>query len=351
MVSILDSYQYVMLSEYKRFMNALDEASANIIQNSLNLEVDEETTYHRDHIDRTKSIHDVATIMISLLWEDYIVRGVGDMLTGSEVDKDHKLVSKKPEERSQFETYTAALRGLLKNTKNSFLNTVLLPGYDLTSLGTKLSIVKNCVLDILKYTEVVSASTEEFLTWIEHGAELAASYTNASLDEGDEEVEPEEFYSDVRIRTYAYLKLSDYSVVRLTTSIQNIDGLLTASNAIADIFHQLYVSISPDLFEKTFNAMVSESNKSPRYTGTKFENVHELNEYIRLRLRESIEEPHGFMYNVTELLEETRIFYIDRMATEIIDCMAFLPDKKTQKRFVAQFESGKLWQKLNNHGE
>jgi hypothetical protein len=292
-----------------------------------------------------------------MFWEDYLIRGLGEMLTLHSVDPHHNLVRKGPERRSQFETYTASLRSLFKGSAKSYVMKILFPSYALEDLQVRVDITIAHINEILKYAESTAAILEEYLTWVDHGSKLAAAYMNALLpdvyvdEDGNEtepeEVEPSDLYNDVRIKAYALLKLSDYDATRMAACIESVDNLICAFNCIIDIVHRLYSTMNPKAFENLFNAMVSKKQRAPNYEGTKFENIHELNEYIRQRMRESLEEPRGFMYNVNELLEESRSFYIDKLATEIIETLSFLPDKKTQKRFVSQFESGKIWLSAN----
>jgi hypothetical protein len=342
-----------MAFEYKRYLTAMEEASETIVQNTLGPDDEEDNTCHGDHIERTKAIHAVTRVMSSMFWEDYLIRGLGEMLTLHRVDSQHRLIRKGPERRSQFETYTASLRSLFQGSTKSYIMKILFPSYALEDLQVRIDIVIAHINEILKYAESTSAVLEEYLTWVDHGSKLAAAYMNALLpnsvtdENGDEvepdQIEPSDLYNDVRIKAYALLKLSDYSAPKMASYIQSVDGLMCAADCIVDIVHRLYATMDPKAFENIFNAMVSKKNRAPNYEGTKFENIHELNEYIRQRMKESVEEPHGFMYNVNELLEESRSFYIDKLATEIIEVLAFLPDKKEQKRFVSQFESGKIW--------
>lgn len=343
------SYKNVMAFEYKRYMSSLEEAGEAIVQASL-LDDEEEDTGHVDHLDRTRSVHMITKVSTSMFWEDYLLTGLGEMITLHSVDADHNLVRKQPGKRSQFETYTSSLRSLFNKTTSSYLMKILLPSYALEDLQTSINIVVAHVNEILKYSEAAVATLEEYLTWIEHGAQQAADYVNYILagqprEEGEEQekVEAADLYNDIRVKAYALLKLSDYRPTKLSAFIENIDGTLCAFCSILDIGHRLYATTDPKTFENVFNAMVSKRNCSPKYDGTKFENVHELNEYIRQRLKESVEEPQGFMYNVNELLEEARSCYIDKLATEIIETLAFLPSKKAQKQFVRNFESGRLW--------
>lgn len=347
-----ESYCIVMANECKRWLTAMEEASETIVTNSLSPDDEEDDTCHQEHIDRTRMIHTVAKIMSGIWWEDYAIKGLGEMLTLYKVDSDNNLVHKDPERRSQFETYTASLRSLFKSTTNSYIMKVLFPNYSLEEIQTNVKIGILHLNDALKYAESTSAVLEQYITWIEHGSKLAASYINGSLpaeydDDGDEveveEIEPSDLYNDIKIKAYAFLKLSNYSATRMASCLENIDSLIFSFNNLVDLGHRLYTGTDPKTFENIFNALVSKKAKSPVYKGTKFENIHELNEYLRQRMKDSLEEPHGFMYNVNELLEETRTSYIDKLATEIIEVLSFMPNKKEQKKFVNQFESGRIW--------
>jgi hypothetical protein len=345
-----------MVLECKRYLTAMEEASDNIVTNSLTPDEEEDDTCHQDHIDRTKAIHGVAKIMSAMWWEDYVIKGLGEMLTTYQVDSNHCMVDKGPGRRSQFETYTASLRSLFQSSSSSYLMKILFPSYSLEEIQTNIEVILLHISEVLKYAESTSTTIEKYSTWIEHGAELATEYLNASLppeydEDGDEleveEIEAPELYSDVRVKAYALLKLSDYSATRMASRLESIDSLIFALNCMVDLGHKLYANTDPKTFENIFNALVSKKIKSPSYKGTKFENIHELNEYLRQRVKDSVEEPHGFMYNISELLEETRTSYLDKLATEIIELLSFIPNKKEQKKFIEQFESGKIWQSEN----
>jgi hypothetical protein len=346
-----------MAFEHKRFLTAMEEASEVIIQGSLNPDTEEEDTFHGDHTDKSRSIHTITKIMSSMFWEDYLVGGLGEMLVLHKVNSHHDLIHREPKCRSQFETYTASLRVLLTNSNKSYIMKILFPSYALEELQLRINMVILRFNEVLKYSESTTSMLEEYLTWIEHGSDLAAAYMNAlrpdiyidedGNEEETEEVEPEELYNDIRVKAYALLKLSDCNPAKMAACLESIDNLMFSLNEMVDLAHQLYASLDPKAFENIFNAMVSKRNRAPNYKGTRFENVHELNEYVRQRIKESVEEPHGFMYNVSELLEESRVSYIDRLATEIIETLSFLPSKKEQKRYVGQFESGRIWQNVN----
>lgn len=352
-----ETYRTVIAFEYKRYLTAMEEASETIVQNSLNPDDEDEDTCHSNHIERTRAIHAVTRVVSSIFWEDYLIRGLGEMLTLHAVDSHHRLVRKGPERRSQFETYTASLRSLFKGSAKSYIMKILFPSYALEDLQVRLDMTIGHINEILKYAESTSAILEEYLTWVDHGSKLSAAYMNALLPEavidedGDEvepdKVEPSDLYNDVRVKAYALLRLSDFKAPKLAAYIGSVSSLIFSLNNIVDIVHRLYATMDPKAFENIFNAMVSKKNRAPNYDGTKFENIHELNEYIRQRMKESVEETNGFMYNVSELLEESRSSYIDKLATEIIETLAFLPGKKEQERFVSQFESGKIWLNAN----
>ena len=351
-----ESYNTIMGNECKRWLMAMEEASETIIANSLVPDEENDDTLHQEHIDRTRMIHNVAKTMSSIWWEDYTIKGLGEMLTLYKVDSDNHLVYKKPEQRSQLETYTASLRSFLKSSTSSYIMKILFPNYSLEEIRANVKIGIFHLNDALKYIESTSVILEQYMTWIEHGSKLASHYINASIlpeydENGDElevdETEPSDLYNDIKIKAYAFLKLSDYSATRMASHLENIDSLVFSLNNIADLGHRLYSDIDPKTFENIFNALTSKKAKSPSYQGTKFENIHELNEYLRQRMKDSLEEPHGFMYNINELLEETRTSYIDKLATEVIETLSFLPNKKEQKKFISQFESGKIWRNEN----
>jgi hypothetical protein len=375
-MSTPDSYSTVIYSEYKRYMGALEEASDNICGRSLSGEEDEDSS-HLEHLDRTRTIHQVTKVLSAMTWENYIMNDIGEMLTLYEVDTHggrHKLVPRKAKERSNLETYTASLRDITHGLRNSYLLQVIMPTFGLEAVRKRAIIVADMLAQVLRYLESVASWLERYMTWIEHGSQLAAAYVNAAKmeaeedyddddddeeeeeeeDEEDEEdedsdddVEPSDFYQDPRIRAYAMLKTTDFNPDRLVSFISDIDSLIYYLGAMVDLLHKLYASMKIKDFEAIFNALVNEKGKAPRYEETEFENIHELNEYLRQRVNASLEEPQGFMYNVNELLEEARYGFASKLASEISEDLAFIPSTPLQKRFVAQFESGLLWRHVS----
>lgn len=338
-----DSYKAIMATEFKRYMTSLDEASELISLFSLETE---EEGLHADHIDRTKAIHTVVKIFSSLFWEDYLINGFGEMLQGYHVNKHHELVNRSPQSRSQLETYTSSLRGLNKNITGAFFMKIFFPSMKLEVLQKRITAITEVIAELLKYTESISVTLEKFTTWIEHGSKIAYLINKQYLEE-DEELEPESYYGDIRVRAYAILKTFDFDTSKTVAFIEDVDGLLMVVSLLSELFHKLYVSIPPNEFENIFNALVSKKMQGPKGEKTKFQNVHELNEYVRQRARESVEEPNGFIFNVSELLEEARSIFIDKLATDVTETMAFLSTKDIQKTFIKQFESGKIWQNAN----
>jgi hypothetical protein len=191
------------------------------------------------------------------------------------------------------------------------------------------------------------------MTWLAHGATLAYKYRNAELvdedDCQDEETEevlvdaPETYLEDERVKAYALLKTTGCEARRISEFMSNMDELLTISNEFTSLVHKLYLSLEPSQMESVFNAIVNKEGKAPNYEGTKHANVHELNEYVRQQVGESVDSSDGFMYNISEVLDHTRENYISELATYISDLLIFFPDKAAQKRFITQFESGLIW--------
>ena len=350
-----ESYTTIMAYEHKRFMSALDEASESIVQASLDPDNPDCDTQHYDHIDRARTIHAITKSITSIFWDDYILTGFGEMLSLHSINQYNEIVPKKPDKRSQLETYTSSLRALLLKSQNSFIMNVLFPSLNLTGLSAAVAKLQVVIREFLKYLESTISALEVYMTWIEHGSKLAAAFVNANTPDtviyNDEEIEtepsePYEFYNDIRVKAYAILKMTDFDSTKMVSCINSVSGLIDTLNEVITIIQKLYVGLDTQAFENIFNAAVVKKMKSPNYDGTKFANVHELNEYIRQRTRDSLEEPYGFMYNVNELLTETHSLYIDKLATEVIEALSFLPDEKSQRIFVKQFESGKIWPKV-----
>jgi len=347
-----ESYRSVMELESKRYSSAMEESSESIMHNSISPENEEDNTLHADHLDRTSPIHILVKIMSSIFWTDYLLNGLGEMLTLYDVDDyTHKLLAKPISNRSQLEKYSASLRSFLKNSAVSFLTKTLLSNYGLGEVQASINILVEQLNSVLKYSELTFSMLEKYLTYIEHGAKLAAAYINADSDENEQSASPSDLYDDIRVRAYAYLRVSDLDPSKMAKYIEDISNLVVNMNGMIDIVHHLYTNITPASFENIFNALTSKKTPAPpSYDGTKFENIHEINEYIRQHMEESLNEPQGFMYTVNELLEEARMSYIDKLATEITEILAFIPTKKDQERFIGQFESGKIWLS-ENHGE
>lgn len=371
-MSTPDSYGTVIYSEYKRYMGALEEASDNICQRSLSGE-EEEDSSHIEHLDRTRTIHQVTKVLSAMMWEDYIIRGLGEMLSTYRVNRHHELVPRRAKERSNLETYTASLRDVSFQMRNSHLLKVIMPTFGLEAVRKRAIVVAEMLAQVLRYLESVMNWFERYMTWVEHGANMAAAYINASKleagedeeededeeegeeeetedeeeEEEDDDVNPQDLYQDPRVKAYAVLKTTDFSPDRLVAFVSDIDSLIYYMGAMVDLGHRLYSSMKIGDFENIFNAIISKKARAPQYEGTEFENIHELNEYIRQRVNASLEEPQGFMYNVNELLEEARFGFASKLASEISEDLAFVPSTSLQRKFVAQFESGLLWRHVS----
>jgi len=365
-----ESYSTVMYQEYKRYMGSLEEASDNICQRSL-ADEEEEDKSHLEHLDRTRTIHQVTKVLTAMMWEDYILGGLGEMVSTYRVNRHHELIPRQAKERSNLESYTASLRDLTYQMRKSNILQVILPTFGLESLHKRILVFADQLAQVLRYTDSVMGWLEKYMTWIEHGANMAAAYVNASKAEAEDEyedddeaedeeaeeeeedeeesdeVDPSDLYQDPRVKAYAILKATEFDPDRLVAFISNIDSLIYYSNAMVDLGHRLYASVKVEDFEKIFNALVTKKPRSPDYEGTKFENIHELNEYIRQRVNASLEESQGFMYNVNELLEEARYGFASKLASEVTEDLAFVPSLSMQKKFVAQFESGLLWRHVS----
>jgi len=138
------SYRPIMSRESKRFLESLDEASTTIINNSVNPEEDEDTQ-HLDHMDRAKNIHDMVKTLSGIIWEDYIIGGIGEMLSTH-------LVTNSPHEaritgelchRSQLRRYTSSLRAFFTQSRESYASKFILSTFGLDEIRTSIETVKD----------------------------------------------------------------------------------------------------------------------------------------------------------------------------------------------------------------
>jgi hypothetical protein len=332
-------YPYVIYMEHKRFIEAIEEGSGLICSES-----DEEENQHSPHMDRTKTVHQLAKAVADMMWSSYLENNFDEMLTLYRIDCKHKLYEKTPEERSQLDTYIASLRAFLNTFDKNYIMKIVFSMFGLNQSRDNILVIREAVRMVLKYVESVVSWLERYMSWVQHGADIASAYYNTyNTDEDEEATTAEEFYLDNKVRAYAILKTSDLDSEKLVANIENVDALMYHINILIELGYKLYVDTPVDEFEKVFNALSNTKPKSPNYKGTKFANVHEINEYVREHMRNSIENADGLVFIVTELLDVAKDFYIEKLAIEISDLLTFIPTKKEQEKFIARFESGQLW--------
>lgn len=328
-----DCYPYVMGMEYKRFLESLEEVSDALINN------DKEQTAPG----RLAAIHRLAKTKLRLLCDDYLMDGFGEMLTTYKVSSKHKLIPKTPGERSQAVAYSSSLRAVLNSFGQSFFVRQLMSSFKLDEVRKRLEASVSLLLEFLKNFENVANWTEQYMTWIDHGAKLAHGYYNTNMEENEMSAGIDAFYMDSRVRAYALFKTVDYMPEKVAEFLNSLNNLISNAIEITILKHRIYASLNPEDFEYIFNLLVSKKSTALVKEKTEFENVHELNEYIRQRMKNSLEEPDGIIYNMIEMLDAARDTYIDKLASAVIDSTSFLPDEPTQRAFTRRFEDGRIW--------
>ena len=328
-----DSYQAVIQLEFRRFFEGLKEAENYILEETKDVQ-------------GCTSIHQIVENIISLFFTDYINSGLGEMLLLYPVDKEHCLKARNPQIRSPLEMYTSSLRSMLLSVKDSYLLTGLTAAFGLEKFKQSALFAVQAILELLKNLEATVSWTEKYLSYLEHGAELQAVFTNASKsDEEDEDITPAACYSDAKTRVYAILKTTEFMPMKFASFIGSLNGLLENVSALIELGHKIYTSLAPDEFDNLFKTFASKklSLKEEEPKNFSLENVKELNEFFRQKMKDSLDEETGFMYNVTMLFDGARAVYISRLVTEALDLLAFLPGDKEEKLFIKRYENGWFW--------
>lgn len=332
-----DSFKPAMQLEFKRFFEALKETGNYILENSGNTQ-------------NCTSMHQIVENMISLFYMDYIYSGLGEMLVLYPVSNDHQLKSRDPQIRSPLEMYISSLRSMLISMKKSYFLTGLASAFGLEKFKQSAFFVIQTLLELLKNLETTANWTEKYLSYLEHGAQLQTVFINANkADEEDDDITPAACYSDAKTRVYAILKTTELSPTKFASFIGSLNALLENISVLLELGHQIYTSLAPDEFDNLFKAFASRKLKLKEEDPKNFslENVKELNEFFRQKMKDSLEEEDGFMYNVTMLFDGAREMYIAKLATEALDLLAFLPGDDEEELFIKRYENGWFWRQDN----
>jgi hypothetical protein len=331
-------YLSIAVSELERYMSAL-EIACEILRHK---------PEHAEHYERTKTIHDLVQTTIQLYATDYLLSHEKNIFTSHRITPDHKL--NKHSERSEWERYLAGARSLVGRVSNSYLFKSVFTSYGLEWLsGNVLKTLVVNVLAFLKYLETTGNLLETYMTWIEYGASLAVQYINANalaVAEENEEVElveASDLYTNIYVRAYAMLKTFNGDSQKAATALDAINNTLASFNHLIGLTQKLYIKIEPDVVENTLHSLTSNRQSKPTYLGTKFAGLQELNTKLQSLCKTSLEEPHGLLYNVREVLDAARQVYVSKLTDHIIETLAFLPTEQKQENFTRDFELGNLW--------
>jgi hypothetical protein len=332
------SYRAVIAMEYKKFQESLEEASATLLAKA-----------HEEHLAipelyRCEKAHDVIQGNIYFFYEDYILNGLGELLNLFPINEYHQMRSKGPHSRSPLDTYVASLRSMLSLIDSSYILKTVFSAFELDKVKARVIVAIHTALETLKNLEAVGQWVEKYLSWLEHGAGLQMAYSNANKGADEENVTLEDLFFESKTRAYAVLKTTDFSPQAFVAFIQDLDELLQNISTLVELPHRLYTSMDPDDFDNPFNAMVNKkaiTGQKPKKFG--LDNIKELNEFIRQRVKNSVERVDGFMQNAVELLDLARPMYIGKFVAEVLELLAFLPTEEEQRLFVKRYESGRLW--------
>lgn len=332
------SYQLLVALEVDRYAVSMEDACEEL----------REKPEHAPHYERTKIIHNLLQSLVSLYAADYLVNAESNLFSTHHITEENILVPHS--ERSAWERYIAGIRSILQRVEKSYLlrSSFVAAGLEWLASNT---IHEYCgqSLELLKNLEVVCRTFETYMTWTEHGAQLSMKYQNANTlaeaDEGEEVdiLDEENLYNDVLVRAYAMLKTFDKDSQRAAQLLDLISLSLKSIAHLVGVSQKLYVKVPPTTVENVLHTLVTPKQNKPTYTGTKFANIQELNEKLRTACKESLEEQHGFLYNIFELLDATRCAYLSRLASYISDTLIFLPTVEKQEQFIRDFETGRLW--------
>lgn len=340
----LTSYHTLALEELIRYLGALERASEEI----------REQPIHAPHTERVRAIHDMVYSYVKLYGTDYFADALGETICLHTINETNQLVPHP--NRSTWERYLNGIRSVVKRMNNAYVFKSVFAMCGLEWLaGNSLNKISTTTLTSLKHLETVLNTLEVYLTWLEHGASLASKYNNATLSGMEEETEddkeeeenqttPSDFYSNIYVRAYAMLKTFEKESQQAAQLLTAIGNSLNASCDLVGIFQKIYVDVPPTTVENTLHTLVTPKSGKPNYQGTKFPGLQELNEKLRSMCKESLGEPHGVLFIVTELLKSTHAWYLSDLADNIIETLAFLTTEHAQDRFIREFEQGTIWQ-------
>jgi len=344
-----DSYDTVVNIEIKKFLIALAESYEKDVSDRL-----EAGLTSQEELQRLDKVYTVLFNMVDMFLEDYIHQAPEDALRLYNVNTSkatHELGRRDSDHRPKLESYTASLRTLIRSMDSSYFVKSGFAAFGLEEFRIRLLAGMYEVAELLKYLESMATWVEKYLTWTEHGANIVAKYENALRDEDEDRIEVSEYYQDSRVVFYAILKTTEHDPKLVGNYVSDLSGVVMQASKLLGITHKLYSSLESKDFNNFFN-MLSSPKANTTVTNEKqekkFENIRELNDFIRSKIEKSIDDPVGFVKVAQLLLDNTCAHYISDFITSLSNMLAFFPGTAEQKQYIERFEQGRLWQKENS---
>ena len=132
---------------------------------------------------------------------------------------------------------------------------------------------------------------------------------------------------DIRRKTYAVLKTSNFNPQNLIDYLSNLQHLLQAQTSLLLVIPSVLGKIDKDQFQQILDIILKTQSIN-------FKPIYEV-------FHDSIVNTTLFN-SVVKTISEINVIYVDHMVDDFIDCVKFVPTLKEQKSFIKEFEKGQV---------
>ena len=131
-------------------------------------------------------------------------------------------------------------------------------------------------------------------------------------------------YNDIRRKTYAVLKTSNFNPQNLIDYLGNLQYLLQAQTSLLLVIPSVLGKIDKDQFQQILDIILKTQSIN-------FKPIYEV-------FHDSIVNTTLFN-SVVKTISEINVIYVDHMVDDFIDCVKCVPTLKEQKIFIKEFQT------------
>jgi len=332
----------MMDRELRRFVDATTVSCQTVCE-----ELQE--TNQGEHVEKIKFFQETLKNIVSLWWDQFAVTPLDTLLPRSSISTSGNYIEVQQE--GNIVDMAAAARTYLLDTQKSYVVRSLLTAFGLTQIQARILTTTSSLANAFGHVGEIANLLTRYLVWLEVGSTNTAAYLNSvnavyeyiDGEAEDEQVTPDEFYDDIRVRTYALLKATELDpqvVVRVLTSI---DKFWT------DIFTSLFfvlkgiASLAKLDRDRFLFMLVGRRPRQAPASNTRFETLHIGIQCFLDLLDKALLPNEGLLYHFWTFLNNAKEEYISRLSNEMIETVALLPTKEAQQKYIQSFERGTLW--------